>query len=415
MPVQAGTAAISYRDASLPDELWIKAAVAGGLWASFEIIIGSFLHNMRIPFAGSMLAVTGMVLMIAFHRLWPERGLIWRAGLICALMKSISPSSMILGPMTGIMTEAMLLELSVRLLGANKAGYITGGVLGVSSALLHKIISILILYGFSLIEVYLNIYRFAARQFGVENPDPWKLLAALAGVYIAAGLAAGMLGLSVPVPEKTLQADQFPASIQSAEQPFAATGRRFSLTLLLLHLCSIPAFIILTGQTGIITGLAAVAVWCLLISRRYKQVFRRFRKPALWLQFLIITVFAALFWKVDCARWICLSREGFMAGLAMTLRAIVVITAFSAISIEIRNPVVQGFLTKRGMQGPYMAVTMAFSALPYLISRMPGARQLIRHPGLSVKQALTDAGELLLKLKSSGIHSGSRDAKNHLQ
>ena len=94
-----------------------------------------------------------------------------------------------------------------------------------------------------------------------------------------------------------------------------------------------------------------------------------------------------------------------MAGLAMTLRAIVVITAFSAISIEIRNPVVHGFLTKKGMQGPYMAVTMAFSILPFMISRMPGARQLIRHPGLSVKQALTDAGELLQKLKTNGIPS----------
>lgn len=405
MPVQAVIAAANYREESLPDEVWIKAAVAGGLWASFEIIIGSFLHNMRIPFAGSMLAVTGMVLMIAFHRLWPERGLIWRAGLICALMKSISPSSLILGPMIGILTEAMLLELSVRLLGTNKAGYITGGVLGVSSAIIHKIASILILYGFSLIEVYLNIYRFAARQFGVENPDPWKLLAALAGVYIAAGLAAGILGLSVPVPEKKLQTNQFPATIQSAEQPFGATGHRFSLTLLLLHLCAIPAFIILTGQTGIATGLAAVAIWCLLISRRYQQVFRRFGKPVLWLQFLIITVFAALFWEVDCDRWICISREGFIAGIAMTLRAIVVITAFSAISIEIRNPVVHGFLTKRGMKGPYLAVTMAFAALPFMISRMPGAMQLIRHPGLSVKQALTDAGELLQKLKTNGIPS----------
>jgi len=412
MPVQAGIATATYREAPLPDEIWIKAAVAGGLWASFEIIIGSFLHNMRMPFAGSLLAVTGMVLMIAFHRLWPERGLIWRAGVICALMKSISPSSLILGPMIGILTEAMLLELSVRLLGANKAGYITGGVLGVSSAIIHKIVSILILYGFSLIEVYLNIYRFAARQFGVENPDPWKLLMALAGVYVAAGLVAALLGLSVPVPEKTLQPDQFPASIQSAEQPFASTGRHFSLTLLLLHLCSIPAFIILSGQTGIVTGVTAVAVWCLLISRRYQQIFRRFRKPALWLQFLFITVFSALFWEVDCDRWICISRDGLMAGIAMTLRAIVVISAFSAISIEIRNPVVRGFLTRSGMQGPYMAVTMAFSILPFMISRMPGARRLIRHPGLSVKQALTDAGELLQKLKTTEITSAQQFAEN---
>ena len=30
------------------DDLWVRAAVVGGLWASVEIIIGSFLHNARV-------------------------------------------------------------------------------------------------------------------------------------------------------------------------------------------------------------------------------------------------------------------------------------------------------------------------------------------------------------------------------
>jgi hypothetical protein len=33
--------------------VWLKAAVLGGLWASVEIIIGSFFHNLRLPFAGT--------------------------------------------------------------------------------------------------------------------------------------------------------------------------------------------------------------------------------------------------------------------------------------------------------------------------------------------------------------------------
>jgi len=71
------------------DTTWAKAAVLGGLWASFEIVIGSFLHNMHIPFSGSFLTFFATIFMIAFYQLWPDKGLIWRAGLICALMKSI--------------------------------------------------------------------------------------------------------------------------------------------------------------------------------------------------------------------------------------------------------------------------------------------------------------------------------------
>jgi len=46
------------------NELWMKAAVVGGLWASLEIIVGSFLHNTRLPFAGSILAFAGTIILI---------------------------------------------------------------------------------------------------------------------------------------------------------------------------------------------------------------------------------------------------------------------------------------------------------------------------------------------------------------
>jgi len=38
----------------LPD-IWLKAAMLGSLWASIEIILGSFLHNLHIPFSGTFL------------------------------------------------------------------------------------------------------------------------------------------------------------------------------------------------------------------------------------------------------------------------------------------------------------------------------------------------------------------------
>jgi hypothetical protein len=111
--------------------VWSRAAVYGSLWAASEIVVGSFLHNLRIPFAGSLLAAFGVLVMTAGHRACPERGLIWRSALICALMKSISPSAVILGPMIGIAMEGALLEACVRLSGGRAAGYVVGGALAV--------------------------------------------------------------------------------------------------------------------------------------------------------------------------------------------------------------------------------------------------------------------------------------------
>lgn len=379
----------------LPDERWMKAAVAGGLWAAFEIIIGSFLHNLRIPFAGSILASFGVILMISFHRLWPEKGLVLRAGLICALMKSISPSALILGPMIGIMTEAILIELSIRTFGFNKAGYLIGGVLGVCSALFHKVISILILYGSDIIQVYFNIYRFAAKQIGIPDADPWFAVFALLGIYIVGGILAASIGLSITLKTKATVDERFHEDKEIQLSPFNAVADKYSLPLLLLHLLSIPLLILLILKTGLLTGTLVVFIWALLLYLKYPGVYKRFRKPVLWMQFLIITVIATFFWEKECEYLVCFSPDGFRAGLTMSLRAVVVIMAFSAFSVELRNPVVRGFLEKKGMQNLYFGMSIAFAALPYMIAQIPGARQLIRHPRTAVSTALLNARQWL--------------------
>lgn len=375
----------------MPDERWMKAAVAGGLWAAFEIIIGSFLHNLRIPFAGSILSAFAVMLMVAFHRLWPLKGLIWRAGLICALMKSISPSALILGPMIGIMSEAVLIDLSIRIIGSNKAGYLIGGILGVCSALIHKILSILILYGSDIIEVYLNIYRFAVRQFGVSDADPWLLVFTLVGVYVIGGSVAAAIGISIPIEGEGASIDSLPKERIRQSSPFPAPGNGYSLILLLLHLISVPALIFLIVKAGLLAGAIAVLTWAVLLSFKYPGVFRRFSKPVLWFQFIVIIVIAAFFWERQCAYFVCFSIEGLVAGLTMALRAVVVIMAFSAFSIELRNPVVRIFLEKKGMQNLYLGISVAFSALPFMVAQIPDARILVNHPRSAIARAMLNA------------------------
>ena len=40
--------------------IWLKAAVVGSIWASIEIILGSFLHNLKIPLSGTILSFIAM-------------------------------------------------------------------------------------------------------------------------------------------------------------------------------------------------------------------------------------------------------------------------------------------------------------------------------------------------------------------
>ena len=44
------------------DPLWQRAAVLGSLWAASEIVLGSFLHNLRVPFSGHSLTAIAIVI-----------------------------------------------------------------------------------------------------------------------------------------------------------------------------------------------------------------------------------------------------------------------------------------------------------------------------------------------------------------
>ncbi len=51
------------------NDKWIKASVLAGLWAGIEIIAGSFLHNLRIPFSGTILTLISIILVIGFFQI----------------------------------------------------------------------------------------------------------------------------------------------------------------------------------------------------------------------------------------------------------------------------------------------------------------------------------------------------------
>ena len=424
------------------DNIWLKAAVSGGLWAAVEIILGSFLHNLRVPMAGSILASFGIILMIAFFQIWPERGLIWRAGLICALMKSISPSAVILGPMTGIMMEALLLEAGIVLLGRNLAGYLAGGALALFSALLHKLMSLLLLYGFNIITIYLNLFYFASRQINIPEADPWLLISILGGLYLLIGALAalagyivgqralkepGTAGMSQRNPETGIMSQRNPETgIMSQRNPetgsmsqrnpeprsrllpkkpvsdiFEHVTGSFSLPLFILHITAIPGGLVLMNFSGRLVAYPVLIIYTLFCLVYYKNTIRRFKKPLFWFQLLVIILLATIFLESFEKGTPVINWSGILAGVDMNIRAILVVAGFSALSTELKNPLITNFLLKRGFRQLYLAISLAFRALPSMMEEISKPKRFFSGPFSSIREMVANATDWLEALKKN--------------
>lgn len=390
------------------DSVWIKASVLGGLWASVEIIVGSFFHNLRLPMAGTILASIATVMMISFYQLWHVRGLIWRAGLIAALMKSVSPSAVILGPMIGIMTEALIIEIFIRVAGNNPVTLSVAGALSVSSALIHKIASLLILYGFNIVTISLDIFHFLAKQIKINNVEPVDIVIIVGTIYIVLGTVAALTGYYIGIRAKKIKfVSQGFGTEHHAKQDFFSINphQRFSVYLLILHFLLIPSGLILLNFLAPEIFVPFVIAYTVMAASLYKRSLRRLLKPVFWIQLIIILLIASVNWKDFAAGGTIITLSGFRIGFEMVVRAIFVVVAFSSFSVELRNPVIRDALFRRGFERIYLSLGLSFSALPVMIHHLPVAKQFLRHPITSFSTMMIHADEWLKvfeELQNSG-------------
>lgn len=377
------------------NSIWLKAAVAGGLWASFEIIVGSLLHNLHIPFSGTLLATFSVVLMISFLQIWNETGLIWRAGLICGLMKSLSPSAVILGPMTGIMMEAVFMDLVIYLVGRNMIGYILAGIAALLSTILHKLASLFILYGDDLVTIYVNLFRFLQKQLGLQDANPKDLIIGIMILYILVGAAAAMAGTMLG--KKALLKQREGTSIPKPTDPFASAWQNadpnqpFRILLLLLHIIMIPTLLLLINRFGLQwQALIPAGLYLVFLLFYYKRIIHRLKKPFFWIQLVLMTLLAGLFWHPAEGTDFPMGN-GFLVGLEMSLRAVLIVSAFSGLSVEIRNPRVTKYLLGMGFGRAYAALSLAFNSLPAMLDRSATLPSFLKRPFQAFSNMLMEA------------------------
>lgn len=389
------------RESQIIKEKWLYAAVAGSLWASLEIIAGSFLHNLRFPFAGTVLAMFGVVLMTACQHYWKVGGIIWRAGLICAIMKSISPSAVIFGPMAGIFAEALLMQLSVTIFGKNLIAYIIGGMLALLSVLAHKIISLLIIYGSDIVSLAENLCVYASSLMNIHGNACLMPFIILTVLFMTAGVVSAVIGYFVSL---RATASINTGSFQNAEnmkdvrQFEAESPQNRSLWLLLLNIAAVTAGLVLAATTDLAVFSVFTLIFVLHCILNYGRALKKLQKPMFWIHLFVITMLAALFWKGISVHQF-FSAEGIQAGLKMNVRALLVIIGFTAIGTELGNPRIKDFCFRKSNGNLFHSLEIAFMSLPVIVAGMPPVKSFLKTPLTAFSSFLSISGRLLVSIE----------------
>lgn len=338
-------------------------------------MLGSFLHNLRVPLRGHVMTGLSAALLSASNRRAPERGTLWRAGLVCAALKSVSPSAVLIGPMVAITAEGFLMELGTLVPGA--LGRALGGGLAMAWIPVHLAGRAVVLYGWDAAKLFEAAWGKASAPFGLTL-SPWSLL----GLLWLAHFAAGALSASIRLPEAAaLKAQSSPATRPSTFSPapprLGPLSEMFWLDVVLLLvslrlLKSLP--------------LAGSAVWAVIVTAAlawlYPGAAKRLSRPGLWVGVILVAVAAGAV----------LGPGGVEAGIRMALRAVVLSACFAGLSQELAGPRVRARLSSWGAGPLLTAVEGAFISLPAVLARLPSPAESLRNPGAALS-TLIDAAE----------------------
>ena len=389
------------------DEKWVKAAILGTIWASFEIVLGSFLHNLKIPFSGNILTAFALIILISTSYRWKEQGLFWRAGIICALLKTMSPSAVIFGPMVAILSEALLLELSVRVFGKTIFGYMLGAALAMSWVLFQKIANFIIFYGYNIIELYESLMSYAKKQLNWHFDAVWMPIILLLSIYVLFGIISASIGIKTG---RRLAFHPKPQTIQQTKNNTIKTKKKpaefnYSIVWLALDVLLIIGSLLLLNILPF--GLWAIMVACIvtLWALRYKRALRQLVRPKFWVFFVLITMITAfVFTKIQSSTNSLF--EGFLIGIEMNLRAIILIMGFSVLGTELYNPRIRNYFMKGSFTQLLLALELSLESLPSMIANIPEFKSIVKNPVSVFHQIIFQVEERLTEIK---------DAKDQIQ
>jgi hypothetical protein len=173
-------------------------AVFGTLWGISEITLGSVLKSLNVPFSGAVLAAIGLTIALVGRVFVPKKGSTLFIGVIAMLLKLFSLGGVIIGPMIGIFSEALVAEIVLSLSGApHRFSFLFAGALGVVWTLLQPLVTGPLLFGRSLFVVWLDLLDTGSRLLGLNGSAVLWIAVAMLVIYTFIGCVAGWLSWEV--------------------------------------------------------------------------------------------------------------------------------------------------------------------------------------------------------------------------
>lgn len=172
----------------------VLLAVFGSLWGAVEISLGSVLKAMQIPLSGAVLAGIGLAVALTGRLFVPRRGSVLFMGVIAMILKLFSIGNIIVGPMIGILAEALLAEGVLSLLGKpSRLVFLLAGAAGVIWTFAQPLVTGPVLYGRNIVTVWLELIEKGSRLVGLDPSAALWVALALVGLHALIGGAAGWL------------------------------------------------------------------------------------------------------------------------------------------------------------------------------------------------------------------------------
>ena len=178
------------------DKFWAYVTVFGTLWGGIELTLGTFLHVLHVPKTGLFMVTLSVMLLIAQRRIFPARGSTICTGVVAACIKSLSPGGIIAGPIFGIMSEAIAVELCLLISSQRLIFSVMASTCAVAWSQIQSLFKMWIYYGNDFIDA---LSRVIEKFFRVEWTAAvgWTLLAAFFGLVTAIGAVAGFIGARI--------------------------------------------------------------------------------------------------------------------------------------------------------------------------------------------------------------------------
>lgn len=172
----------------------VTMAVFGALWGAVEITLGSVLKALHLPFNGALLATAGLAIALIGRLFVPRRGSTLFIGVIATLLKLFSIGGVVVGPMIGILSEALLAELALSLFGKpSRVAFLLAGALGLCWTVIQPFFTGALLFGRDMFEVWFDLINSGSRLLGLGTGAAVWIALILVGLHALLGALSGWL------------------------------------------------------------------------------------------------------------------------------------------------------------------------------------------------------------------------------